>query len=207
MPIRFTPDLIPRYDETFLRYVNENFQRLKSLLGTAGPEHISGTAPADPYIGQTWVDTTTKAYRLWNGTLWKYIHSYEKLDFSPTIQQPGLLTRTISYANYQRGGDYVEGEILLVVTGTGTANNIINISLPVTPAAVAGQAAGYGYLYDASANVRYPCQPVITSSTLMAFIDPAGGVGVLFGQTGAAFGAALALNDTFTYNFRYRANV
>lgn len=204
MPIRFDPSLIPRYDSSLLRYLNENFQQLKRLLGRAGILDVSATEPGDPGSGDIWINTVRKAVEIYDGTDFKVVHSYEELTWSPVISQPGATGRTVTRADYQYAGAFIEGELIAAMTGNGTANNICSITMPVAPIASNGQTVGYGYLYDASANQRIPVTPIAVGGVFQ-FIDTSRPSGAeLIGQTNSAFAVALAANDTWTFNFRYR---
>lgn len=88
MPVSFTPDNIPRYDSGFLSYVNQNFQRLKQALNTVAKETISTSAPASPYIGQTYYNSTTQTTYRWNGTSWAEESFMGNRSFS--VDSPGL---------------------------------------------------------------------------------------------------------------------
>lgn len=204
MPIIFTPDNTPRYDSGLLRYIVENFTRLKGLLANVPRETISGTAPADPYTGQGWFDTTNKQLKYWNGTAWTVLGNYEKVDYTPTITQSVSVAATTNYANWQRVGNYVEGEFLLSPTGTGTANQIVRITLPVAPASSAGQTIGYGYVYNGSGNQRIPILGIAITGAAQ-FIDAARISGnEQIGQNVSNFAEALTSGDSIHMNFRYR---
>jgi len=92
VPVSFTPDNIPRYDSGFLSYVNQNFQRLKQALNTVAKETISTSAPASPYIGQTYYNSTTQTTYRWNGTSWAEESFMGNRSFS--VDSPGLAAMT-----------------------------------------------------------------------------------------------------------------
>lgn len=207
MPVSFTPDNVPRYDSGLLRYINENFQRLKSSLQGVAKETVGASAPADPYTGQGWLDTTNKQLKYWNGTAWKPLGNYEKVDYTPVLTQSVTVATTVNYANWERQGDYVVGEFLLSPTGSGTASNLIQVSLPVNPATSSGQTIGYGYIYNNSGGApgfRIPFFGVALAS-VMRLVDAGRSSGAeLVGETNSAFTEALVSGDSIHANFRYR---
>jgi len=105
VPVSFTPDNIPRYDSGFLSYVNQNFQRLKQSLATVAKETISTSAPASPYIGQTYYNSTTQTTYRWNGTSWAEESFMGNRSF--TVDSPGLAamaTGALTVIPFNTGG-------------------------------------------------------------------------------------------------------
>ena len=124
------------------------------------------------------------------------------------LVQGGAIASTASYAEYQISGGWCSVEAVLVAGGAGVGNNPIRLGVPVSPAYIAGQTVGDGYLYDASVGVRYPFQVIATAANQFSFIEgPNPGVGVLIGQTGSSFNLALANTDTFVLHLHYRCVV
>jgi hypothetical protein len=205
MGIRFDPSLIPRYDSSLLRYLNENFQQMKRLLARASILDSGTTEPGDPSTGDLWVNTTRKTLEIYTGTEFLPVGSYESIDWSPVISQPGAIGRTIISCTYQYRGDFIEGDLLVSITGTGTANTEITITKPVASLAAinAGQHVGEGYLYNANLNVRVPVS-VIMTATVMKMGDLGISSGVHIGSTGSAFNEAVVNTDALALKFRYR---
>lgn len=75
MPVSFTPDLIPRFDATFLNYINVNMQRLKQSLQNVPKEHIGTAFPTAPYIGQQHFDTINSIWWTYISTGWIVPHA------------------------------------------------------------------------------------------------------------------------------------
>lgn len=204
LPIKF--DLLPpaQYESGVVNWVAQSFIRIQQALGKASGLSVSSTEPGDPATGDIWVDTTTKTVKIYTGAEFMILGSYESVDYSPLLLQPGAFGRTVVSATYQYSGDYIIGEISLSVTGTGNANTAISVSMPVAGvAAAAGQCVGHGYIYDASAGTRIPLQPVIVGTNFLLG-DATQAIGVALGQNTSAFNAALVNTDAILFNFRYR---
>lgn len=90
-------------------------------------------------------------------------------DYTPVVTQLGVVTKTIAYARYQRVGRKITVNFFLTLTGAGTTNNILTISLPVTAASANG-VNGSGRYYDASAFQSYGGSWVGTTTTTVVFV-------------------------------------
>lgn len=139
-------------------------------------------------------------------TAFQNVDAIEPSTYSPTWTQNGAITysTTIINTRYTRDGSYVQGDILLSCTASAAVgNNVVQVTTPVVPSSSAGQCVGSGYWYAAGPNLRYPFQVVLVGGNFQ-FIDVNPGVGVLIGQTGSARNAAVAIGDSFNFNYRYR---
>ena len=126
--------------------------------------------------------------------------------WSPTVTQSGSVTVTNTRSRFARYGRTIHFSISLVVTGSGVANNGIAISLPVTAAASGAVTGGTGMLFDTSTGLFRPFLVGPSSTTAFVVRGTAGGTGTPnLGQTGATFGAALAVNDTIEASGTYEA--
>jgi hypothetical protein len=114
------------------------------------------------------------------------------------------VTKTVTYAKYEKVGRMVTCGFVLDVTGTGTAANNITVTLPFT-ATVANVFHGGGLIYDTSANLAYPAITVAATTTLIAFqaASATAGAGVLLGS--GTFTAALAAGDSVRGSLTYEA--
>ena len=122
--------------------------------------------------------------------------------WTPTITQSVNVTFTNTRSRFARYGRTIVATVNLAVTGTGTAGNIVTISLPVTAAASA-TIGGSGVLIDSSASLNYGGLVELSSTTAFAFIPSAtNGVNYL-GVTG--FTAALASGDIIRAIVTYEA--
>jgi hypothetical protein len=74
--------------------------------------------------------------------------------YTPVLDQNGTVAATVSSARYTRINDTVIGQVRLNVTGTGTANQSLKVSLPVT-ANNTIVSAGIGDIYDSSTGTMY----------------------------------------------------
>lgn len=198
-------DLLPpaKYESGLLNYVAQNFTRIQNAFAKVQGGAASADSPSDdPTPGDTWVDTTTKSYRVWDGTQWAIISSYVHQTFSPVITQGVTVSRTVDSCVYQYQGDYVVGEWFCTMTGSGTASNLISVTGPVGIASQAGQAIGYGRLIR-SGGID-PLTAVVGGGTSIRFTDQAQAYTNFFGAAGSSRTAALASGDALVFSFRYR---
>lgn len=122
--------------------------------------------------------------------------------FTPTLVQPGAVTKTVGYAKYQRVGRIIVAQVNLSVTGTGTAANPVRIGLPVT-AATSDVTVGSGRIYDSSANTMFGGIAHLNSTTTVSLVASATNGGDFLGAVG--FAAALAVGDVVTYMVTYES--
>lgn len=121
--------------------------------------------------------------------------------YTPTVIQSGTVTVTVTYAKYISAGKRVRVQVKLTVTGSGTTNNAITVSLPVT-AITSGIIVGDGLVIDQSVD-WYPAlvqtQTTNTVSFLRTDASPASGaIGV-----NPNFG--LANTDLIFFDIEYEA--
>lgn len=166
-----------------------------------------------PVSGMVSVLTTTKRMDVYNGS------SHSALinpswgawpSWTTAVTQSGAVTHSINLANYFQVGRMITAQFLLVMTGSGTASNVVTVTLPVTAdAAWVGDSntLGNGYLNDLSATSKTEAALVLASTTTLKFramnstTSPPG----FLGQAGALFNLALASGDTLSGTITYAA--
>lgn len=128
-------------------------------------------------------------------------------DYIPSLTQSGAVTKTVTTAKYSRVGRLITVEFALAITGTGTANNSIQMGLPVTASAAAINATATGkfFFIDQSTGQWYTgvCGPT-TGGNAAIFIVGGNSTATL-GQTGGGFTAALANADSLRGSLEYEA--
>ena len=122
--------------------------------------------------------------------------------YTPTLTQSGSVTKTVTYAKYQQIGKLVKVHALLAVTGSGTGNNAITVTLPVT-AATTGLFGGSFVWFNAGSNEWVGCCVIATTTTVTGRTSGAGGIAL--GVTWSADNAALANTDSIRIDFEYEA--
>lgn len=125
--------------------------------------------------------------------------------FIPTLTQSATVTKTDTYAKYQRIGRLIHAQVNLSVTGSGTAANDVVVGLPVA-AATTSLMIGTGLIYDSSANLVYPAIAEINAAALTIKMRSTvvGGTNPTFlGST--SFTAGLASGDLVRYEVTYEA--
>lgn len=120
--------------------------------------------------------------------------------YTPSLQQGGNVSKTVTYARYIKLGLLVVAEIYLQVTGSGSSSTAIEVGLPVT-AAQSIVSTGTFRVYDASAP---------TNRTGIAVLANTGEVSGLMDNVtnymgAAGFTAALASGDSVIVNVTYEA--
>jgi len=123
--------------------------------------------------------------------------------FTPVLTQSAVVAKTITYSKYTQIGKEVHFQGLLAVTGSGTANNIITVSLPVTAATGTNRPAGGGYVFDGANNV--PGLAILNSTTSIDFMETITKAAVFLGQTGASFAVGLTAGMTVGFDVTYEA--
>jgi hypothetical protein len=122
--------------------------------------------------------------------------------YTPTLTQSGAVTKTVTYAKYQRIGRTIFFAADLAVTGAGTGANEVLIGLPAAAAATSVQ-IGVGMIYDTSAGILYSGTAGLVSSTTVRIWPAADGAAIGLGVR--AFVAALAAGDLVRLTGTYEA--
>jgi hypothetical protein len=162
----------------------------------------SGTRPSAPVEAMTIHETDTDQLLAYLGAAWQVGIQYGQwTSYTPTLTQSGAVTKTVTHARYCRSGRSITAQVLLDVTGAGTAANPVIVGLPVAAAAVA-LVGGSGYVTDTSAGARHGGILLLDSTTTAQFIPSAGSSGVL---GTAVFTAALAAGDIVAFTATYEA--
>lgn len=123
--------------------------------------------------------------------------------YTPTLVQSAAVTKTVTYAKYQRIGRLIIAQVVLVCTGAGTAANQVLIGLPVTAAAPTFTVVGQGYIFDQSANLVYRGIADLPSSTTVRLLATNSTVSAALGVD--AFTAALAASDEIKVSVMYES--
>lgn len=77
------------------------------------------------------------------------------IDHAPVIQQSGTVAYTQTYSRFLIEGSKCTYIFELQITGAGTTNNTVAISLPRNVASGVYVRKGGGYIYDANTGTRY----------------------------------------------------
>ena len=101
--------------------------------------------------------------------------------WTPAVTQSGAVTATTTYAKYMRIQKLVIASAYMSITGTGTANNAVEMSLPITAASSSAQIIGSGIIFDDSATKVYVVSAAIYSTTKAIFYADQMGTGGVWG--------------------------
>lgn len=126
--------------------------------------------------------------------------------YTPTLTQNATVTKTVTYAKYQRVGRLITVQGFLSVTGAGTGVNAVVIGLPVAAAQTSGLALGVGVVFDSSATLAYKGIVMVTGASTVSMYGANDTVATAYiGAGGGGFSAALASGDTIAYTATYES--
>lgn len=115
--------------------------------------------------------------------------------YTPTLTQTNAVTKTVTHASYVKIGRLVVVNMLLTVTGSGTAAAQLRVGLPLSAGAAVVQGVGAGLVFDTSTGSVFSGTCVV--DTVDTFkISFFGGIG---------FTAALASGDLISAFCAYEA--
>lgn len=214
MPINdeFNPDLISRYDEGLIRFINENFLAIKRVFNKVALETISTIPPSSPYDGQKYIDTTNDIEYIYDaGTSnWLAINqwgAWTDLSSSPvTILQNVSVAYSSTYLRYSKEGRKVHYQGYVTFSAAGTANNAIRVGLPASAGVAGSRAVGSGYYSNTVVNCPVVCFLDATSTFQMIATDTSSAL--VLGQTGGGpngGNATLANNHRLTWDITYES--
>ena len=132
--------------------------------------------------------------------------------WTPAVVQSGSVSSTNSRSVYQRVGRVIHAWFYVTMTGTGTADNTITVSLPVTAGSSAG-AVGAGHLRDNSLATNAAFIAKLASTTTISLLTTAvsnstsgdADADAYLGLSGSGFAAALAADDYIMGHLSYDA--
>ena len=121
--------------------------------------------------------------------------------WTPAVTQSGAVTATTTLGRYMRIQKLVIAVAKMTITGTGTANNAVTLSLPITANNTA-QMIGSGFIYDSSATLLdlVICESATTTTTRFYRNGVAGQA-----WWGIDPNVALANNDVISVTLMYEA--
>jgi hypothetical protein len=139
---------------------------------------------------------------VFDGTSWVRIMAVTTTGvqtWTPTLTQSGTVTHTATEARYVRNGCVVQAWGYLSVTGSGTSNNSVTVSLPVT---ASGNAVGstVGSVMILASSTVYTGVAQVASSTTISFRVAASGGTNSFGGSPSV---ALANGDSIRFIITY----
>lgn len=124
-------------------------------------------------------------------------------NYTPSWTQSATISKTINRAAYQKVGRICVVSVRMIATSAGTANNVINVGLPVPAAATIGYAAGQFFFDDSGIGFYNGVAYIDNVNTVRFYWGGQSGSAPAFGQTGGGFSAAIASNDMMTFTVVY----
>jgi len=159
--------------------------------------------PAAPVEGMFVFDKTLDAFVSYDGAGWVRtiaLDSSAVQSWTPTITQSGNVTVTVTEALYVRQGAFVDAWATLAVTGSGTGNNNVLTSLPVTSTMTTNHVIGNGFIFDSSDTDAYAVTATLQGTTQAGFQTVST---TAAGSWGVAPNVALANGDSIRFRLRY----
>lgn len=120
--------------------------------------------------------------------------------YTPTLVQNGTRTATVNYASYCQINKMVILNVDLTCTTTGSANNVVTVSLPVT--GVINSARGSGFFYDSSTTDVILTYAFLASTTTVGFLSETSTTTTGFGSSP---NVTLGNNDVISFSIVYLA--
>lgn len=183
----------------------EQIDRPKAAYTTTQRNALSGV---QLWTGRIIYNSTTAGLEFYDGTAWQPLTPVwtDVAAAAITFTQGATVTKTATYAAYEKIGTLVHWQGRLAVTGAGTAATAIKVSVPFairTAAAVANRPIGTGVVLDLDAVLFYRCIAVIfDANTLVFFVNGS----TVANYAGAdTFTAALASGDTVSWDVTYES--
>jgi hypothetical protein len=127
--------------------------------------------------------------------------------FAPVVTQSGTVTSTSSNGSYTTIGNFVHWYGRIQITGSGTANNEISISIPVEwTGGQNPEFSGTAQFYDTSSGNFFWCEAYLSTSAYKLIFFPTSSVGVIpLGASGnTVFSGAVANGDVLSFSIVYR---
>jgi hypothetical protein len=138
-------------------------------------------------------DSNTRTY--YNGAAW-VIDSEPSQAWTPTINQPGSIAKTVNWGWSQRSNGLYRATCKLSITGSGTGTNAITVSTPFTQV----EAFGSFVFFDTSNSFYRSGNVLPQSTTLYSFvIDSGADLYGIAGTDGMTNGDVLWLSVTGSY--------
>lgn len=146
--------------------LNTGQQSVSNAIGTRAKltKSLAASTPSSPVAGDTWYQTDTKAWGVYNG-VWRFWDT-EWQSYTPTVSGISLGSGTVT-GLYKREGSTVRVRVIMV-WGSGASGAQPRVTLPVT--AVSGYyppfgVIGYGSLHYATGSQVWPAVTTIASTT------------------------------------------
>jgi hypothetical protein len=119
--------------------------------------------------------------------------------YTPTLEQDGVRTATINYAEYCQINQLVFCNVDLTCTTTGSAGNAVIVTLPVNGAA-ANSGVGSGQFFDSSGTDVRLLTSLSGTTNVQFFADDSNG-----SRLGVSPSVALGNNDVISFSIVYRS--
>lgn len=127
--------------------------------------------------------------------------------YTPTLYQGAtVVSKTVDSARYTRMGKTGIVQVRMTVTGSGTANSGLQVSLPtdLVPASRGSfYPQGIATVYDSSAALLAMAAVDVVTYGLAIFFSTSGTFDNSMGNSGTTFSAALANNDRIGFTVTY----
>jgi hypothetical protein len=142
-------------------------------------------------VGEQLAAADVNTYLLGEGGAWS--------TWTPAIVQSAAVTTTVNHARYARFGRTIHFSLSVTAGSSGTSDNVVTVSLPVT-ARAAGVHVGFGRFSDASVFELYDI--VLHSTTTAKFVAVNGATGLHdIGTTASGMSQVVSGDDLLMSGF------
>lgn len=123
--------------------------------------------------------------------------------WTPAVVQNGAVASTNNLGRYTQINKLVIAVARVTITGAGTANNTVTLSLPLTANNNSAQIVGSGFIYDASTNRIDIVAAEVATATTIRFYRNAAPANSFWGIDP---NVALASGDSISVSLWYEAD-
>lgn len=168
-----------------------------SVFTTTQRDALTG---GDLWNGRIIYNSTTTALEMLFGGSWYRIGAADPwIGFTPVVTAGVVIGKTITYAKYVRHGNTVTAQVLLTITGVGTPNTAVAVTLPIGNAQAIGSAVG-SFMYQDSGTTIYSGAAVLPVSPAGTVVGQANAQNAYIGQAPAF---TTANGDIVSYSITY----
>lgn len=161
--------------------------------------------PGGPTVGDTYYEIDTNIMYTWDGSSWVHGVGFGAwVSYTPTWTQGATISKTVNYSRYTRIGRTVFFGAFMAATSSGTVNNRINVTMPITPAFSNELMVGTFDFNDASIPFDFCGAVSLDTPTVLSF-QTGSGSSLRLGQPGSGFTGPIVSGDVIYFSVVYEA--
>lgn len=178
--------------------------------GGSGYTFTQSSTPTGTVTGQTWYNTTTGLSYVWHSSAWVQTTNGAQgawTSWTPAVTQSNSVASTNTRSRYAKHGRTVIAYCNVAITGTGTPDNAILVTLPVAAADInCLRHVGVGVWFDNSPFSSAKGTVTGATTTTVGFEVMINGNNVFrLGESISGYGTAITTNDGISFTAIYEA--